>query len=79
MNKRFYCSAKWQELFLFLNSGMTNSCHHPLPHKIPLDELEKNIFALHNTKHKMKMQELLLKGERPKECHMCWHIEGADQ
>ena len=78
MNRRFYCSAKWQELFLFLNSGMTNSCHHPLPHKIPLDELEKNIFALHNTKHKMKMQELLLKGERPKECHMCWHIEDAD-
>ena len=78
MDKKFYCSAKWQELFLFLNSGMTNSCHHPLPHKIPLEELEQNIFALHNTKHKMKMQDLLLKGERPKECHMCWHIEDAD-
>lgn len=78
MDKKFYCSAKWQELFLFLNSGMTNSCHHPLPHKIPLEELEKNIFALHNTKHKMEMQELLLRGERPKECHMCWHIEDAD-
>lgn len=78
MGKKFYCSAKWQELFLFLNSGMTNSCHHPLPHKIPPEELKDNLFALHNTKHKMKMQEMLLKGERPNECHMCWHIEDAD-
>ena len=58
MNKRFYCSAKWQELFLFLNSGMTNSCHHPLPHKIPLDELETIGLGKKRSK---KFRQLLLK------------------
>ena len=75
MTKNFYCSAKWEELYLYLNSGLTNSCHHPIPHNIPINELKENVFALHNTSHKMKMQQLLLEGKRPEECHMCWHIE----
>ena len=31
---------------------MTTSCHHPLPHKIDLEEIKKNPKALHNTKEK---------------------------
>lgn len=73
----FFCPAKWTELFLYLNHGTSNSCHHPLPHHIPIDSLI-NPGALHNTAHKMDQQRLMLEGQRPHECHMCWHIEDMD-
>lgn len=71
---KFFCPAKWTELFLYLNHGNSNSCHHPIPHKIP-KELLDNPSVLHNTPHKLKMQQLMLDGHRPDECHNCWHIE----
>jgi hypothetical protein len=74
---KFFCPAKWTELFLYLNHGTSNSCHHPIPHDIPL-ELLSNPAVLHNTPHKLKMQQLMMDGIRPDECHMCWHIEDAD-
>jgi hypothetical protein len=74
----FFCSAKWNELYLYLNHGLSNSCSHPIPHQIPLDELKETPFALHNTVYKMEQQSLMLKGERPRECHMCWHIEDSN-
>jgi sulfatase maturation enzyme AslB (radical SAM superfamily) len=73
----FFCPAKWTELFLYLNHGSSNSCHHPIPHAIP-QELLSNPAVLHNTPHKLKMQQLMLDGHRPDECHMCWHIEDSD-
>jgi pyruvate-formate lyase-activating enzyme len=73
----FFCPAKWTELYLYLNHGNSNSCHHPIPHEIPEDLLD-DPFVLHNTPHKLKMQQLMLDGHRPDECHMCWHIEDAD-
>jgi len=73
----FFCPAKWTELFLYLNHGSSNSCHHPIPHAIPT-ELLSNPAVLHNTPHKLKMQQLMLDGHRPDECHMCWHIEDSD-
>jgi len=75
---KFFCPAKWTELYLYLNHGNTNSCHHPIPQQIPLEELEKNVSALHNTKHKIQQRQLMLDGERPPECHMCWSLEDAD-
>ena len=74
---KFFCPAKWTELFLYLNHGSSNSCHHPIPHNIP-QELLSNPAVLHNTPHKLKMQQLMMDGVRPDECHMCWHIEDAD-
>jgi len=74
---KFFCPAKWTELFLYLNHGSSNSCHHPIPHNIP-EELLSNPAVLHNTPHKLKMQQLMLDGHRPAECHMCWHIEDSD-
>jgi len=71
---KFFCPAKWNELFLYLNHGNTNSCHHPLPHRIP-EELLADPFVLHNTPHKLEMQRLMMAGQRPQECHMCWHVE----
>jgi organic radical activating enzyme len=73
----FFCSAKWTELFLYLNHGLSNSCHHPIPHSIP-SELLSDPYVLHNTPHKLQMQELMMQGQRPEECHMCWHIEDSD-
>ena len=74
---KFFCPAKWNELYLYLNHGNTNSCHHPIPQKIPA-ELLTDPFVLHNTPHKLKQQQLMIDGKRPDECHMCWHIEDAD-
>lgn len=71
---KFFCPAKWEELFLYLNHGNSNSCSHPIPHQIPAELLD-DPFVLHNTPHKLKMQELMISGQRPEECHMCWHIE----
>jgi organic radical activating enzyme len=74
---KFFCPAKWTELYLYLNHGNSNSCHHPIPHAIP-EELLDDPYVLHNTPHKMKMQQLMIDGHRPEECHMCWHIEDMD-
>ena len=43
------CYAKWAQVSMHLHNGMTHSCYHPPTHKIPLEELEKNPSALHNT------------------------------
>jgi organic radical activating enzyme len=74
---KFFCPAKWTELYLYLNHGLSNSCHHPIPHEIPANLLD-NPNVLHNTPHKLKMQQLMMDGHKPTECHMCWHIEDAD-
>lgn len=72
-----FCAAKWTQVTIDLQHGMTHSCHHPIRHKIPLRELKKNASALHNTKFKMKQRKLMLKGQRPKECSYCWNIEDS--
>jgi organic radical activating enzyme len=74
---KFFCAAKWTELYLYHNHGLSNSCHHPIPHEIPADLL-RDPFVLHNTPHKLKMQQLMMDGHKPEECHMCWHIEDSD-
>jgi hypothetical protein len=40
-----------------------------------VEELKHNPSAIHNTKHKKKMREMMLEGKRPKECEYCWKIE----
>ena len=75
MTKDFFCPAKWDELYLYLNHGLSNSCSHPLPHHIPLDEIQSNLSALHNTQYKLGIRTEMLNGNKPKECHMCWHLE----
>jgi organic radical activating enzyme len=72
-----FCAAKWKQVTLHLHSGMTHSCHHPGPHKIPLDEIKVDISALHNTKFKKEQRKLMLEGERPAECNYCWKAEDS--
>ncbi len=74
---KFFCAAKWTELYLYLNHGNSNSCNHPIPHRIPENLLE-DPYVLHNTPHKLQQQKLMLEGHRPQECHMCWHIEDSN-
>jgi len=70
-----FCAAKWLQTTLYLQTGWNHSCHHPAPHKIPLDELEKDHTALHNTQFKKKQMQEMLDGNRPAECDYCWKAE----
>ena len=70
-----FCAAKWYNATIWLGSGMTTSCHHPLPHKVSVQEVEANFKALHNTSRKKAERQQMLKGERPTGCDYCWRIE----
>ena len=74
-----FCSAKWLQTTLMLQNGYNHSCHHPSPHKIPLEEIAVNPAALHNSQYKKQQREKMLCGERPKECDYCWKIEDLDK
>ena len=47
-----FCGAKWYNATIWLGSGMTTSCHHPLPHKVSVEDVIANPKALHNTPQK---------------------------
>ena len=70
-----FCGAKWYNATIWLGSGQTTSCHHPLPHQIDIDEVTRNPKALHNTQRKKMEREQMQKGERPSGCEYCWKIE----
>lgn len=74
-----FCTAKWLQTTLMLQNGYNHSCHHPAPHKIPLEEIEADPAALHNSKFKKEQRAKMLKGERPSECNYCWKIEDLDK
>jgi pyruvate-formate lyase-activating enzyme len=74
-----FCSAKWLQSTIYLHTGNTHSCHHPVAHKIPEEELEGNPSALHNTKFKKEQRTKMLNGERPAECEYCWNIEDLEE
>jgi organic radical activating enzyme len=73
-----FCLAKWNQVSILLQTGQTHSCHHPRPHVVPLDELERNPSALHNTNFKKQQRKTMLKGGKPKECDYCWNVEDAN-
>ena len=70
-----FCAAKWYNATIWLGSGMTTSCHHPLPHKVSVEEVEANFKALHNTPKKKAERKQMQQGERPAGCEYCWKIE----
>ncbi|MEA9354970.1 twitch domain-containing radical SAM protein [Bacteriovorax sp. PP10] len=70
-----FCLAKWYQVTIDLSRGYTHSCHHPMRHKIPVEEIIKDPSALHNTHFKMLQRKLMLDGIRPPECDYCWKIE----
>lgn len=72
-----FCAAKWQQVTIHLHNGQTHSCHHPAPHKIPIEEIKENPSALHNTLYKKNQRKKMLEGKRPKECDYCWRVEDS--
>jgi pyruvate-formate lyase-activating enzyme len=70
-----FCGAKWYNATIWLGSGMTTSCHHPLPHKVDVADVEANPKALHNTPKKKQERAQMQQGERPSGCEYCWKIE----
>ena len=70
-----FCAAKWYNATIWLGSGQTTSCHHPLPHQIDLEEIKTNPKAIHNTRQKKLEREMMQVGERPKGCEYCWKAE----
>jgi len=70
-----FCVAKWKQVTMHLESGLTHSCHHPKAHTVPLDELESDVSSLHNTKYKKRMRKDMLEGKIIPECEYCNRIE----
>jgi uncharacterized Fe-S cluster-containing radical SAM superfamily protein len=70
-----FCLAKWTQVTMHLHNGMTHSCHHPSPHKVPLEEIKRNPTALHNTNYKKEKRREMLNGGKPEECNYCWNVE----
>jgi len=70
-----FCGAKWYNATIWLGSGMTTSCHHPLPHKIDLEEIKTNPSAIHNTRQKKEQRRQMQCGERPAGRENRWKIE----
>ena len=70
-----FCTAKWLQTTLYLQNGYNHSCHHPAPHKIPVEEIIEDPSALHNSKFKKEQRASMLNGVRPAECSYCWNIE----
>ena len=76
-----FCAAKWYNATIWLGSGQTTSCHHPLPHAIDVEAIKTNPSALHNTPEKKEQRRQMQVGERPSGCEYCWKIEdmGTDK
>ena len=70
-----FCGAKWYNATIWLGSGMTTSCHHPLPHKVDAEAVKLNPKLLHNTPEKKEQRRQMQCGERPGGCEYCWKIE----
>lgn len=70
-----FCFAKWHHTTIYLQTGMTHSCYHPRPHKIPLEGLEENPSQLHNTPHKKLERKEMLEGKKCVGCTYCWNVE----
>jgi organic radical activating enzyme len=70
-----FCAAKWYNATIWLGSGQTTSCHHPLPHAVDPEAIKLNPSALHNTPRKKQERAQMQRGERPGGCEYCWKIE----
>ena len=72
-----FCGAKWYNATIWLGSGQTTSCHHPLPHAIDAQEITFNPKAIHDTQEKKEQRRQMQVGERPAGCEYCWKLEDA--
>lgn len=73
-----FCLAKSHHPTIMLQTGFTTSCCHVPPHKIPVNEIEHNPGALHNTSQSKADRKRLFDGEQIKDCNYCWNIENLN-
>lgn len=70
-----YCAAKWFEGTIWLDKGVTASCHHtPLD---PIKLLPAQPNSLFNSPNKVLDRVDMMMGRRPPGCSYCWDIEDA--
>lgn len=74
-----FCLAKWHHTTIYLQSGETHSCYHPAPHRISLEEIQRNPSALHNTNQKKLERLEMFNGGKPSGCQYCWNIEALGE
>lgn len=70
-----FCLEKWTSAVFHLQKGSTNSCHHCRGHVIPLEEVKKNIHAIHNTPTKKEQRKIMIEGGWSDECDYCSVVE----
>ena len=70
-----FCGAKWYYATVWLNTGQTTSCHHPLPHQIDPVAIRSNPKLLSNTPQKKRERAEMQKGIQCKGCDYCWRVE----
>jgi len=73
------CLAKWKQVSLHLQTGLTNSCYHPPLHPIDPEAIALDPGALHNTEHKKQQRVIMLQNEKPSECSYCWNMEAENK
>ena len=70
-----FCLMKWRNESLYLHMGDNHSCYHPRPRRVDLEEVKKDVSALHNNVWKKEQRKQMLEGGKPDECYYCWNIE----
>lgn len=73
-----FCGAKWYYATVWLDTGQTTACHHPLPHQVDADEVLKNPKLLSNTPRKKKERAEMQKGIQCGGCDYCWRVENLN-
>jgi len=73
-----YCSTKFKELQVYIQSRLVYNCCKAWPERIDLDWLEKNPGKLFHTPTMIADRELMLAGKRSKSCeHGCYRYEDS--
>lgn len=72
-----FCLAKWMQVTVHLGTGKTHSCHHPVSHRVGLDEIAADPGALHNSRIKAVERQDMMDGQQPSACDYCWRIENT--
>ena len=73
-----FCGAKWYYATVWLNTGQTTACHHPLPHQVDAEAVLQNPKLLSNTPQKKKERAEMQKGIQCNGCDYCWRVENLN-
>lgn len=73
-----FCPVKWKHATISLGVGNAKSCCHQDFRQISLDSKRQG-QQFHETPEDIKERQMMLKGERPKNCQTCWWAEDLNQ